>query len=146
MPPAILRATLDDIPAIRALEQAAPTAAHWSPEQYAKLVATGLVLVAERNRQLCGVVCAKSVAGDWELENIVVASHSLRQGVADSLMRALLDRIGSSAVSRIFLEVRESNSPARRLYEKHGFKETGRRRNYYQNPLEDAILYERSVE
>ena len=56
-------------------------------------------------------------------------------------MRVLLDQAKSACASKIFLEVRESNQPARRLYEKHGFREIGRRRRYYQNPLEDAILY-----
>lgn len=141
MPPAIRRATLNDIPAIRALEQHAPSAAHWLAEEYAKLIATGIVLVTEQEGEICGMVCAKSVAGEWELENIVVAARFLRRGVADALMRALLDQAKSAGASKIFLEVRESNLPARRLYEKHGFREIGRRRRYYQNPLEDATLY-----
>jgi ribosomal-protein-alanine N-acetyltransferase len=60
-------------------------------------------------------------------------------------MRALLDQAERAVASKIFLEVRESNLPARRLYEKHGFHETGRRRGYYQNPAEDAILYVRDL-
>jgi ribosomal-protein-alanine N-acetyltransferase len=140
-PPAIRPAVLDDIAAIRALEQEAPSAAHWPAEEYAKLIASGVVLVAEQGAELCGFVCAKSVCSEWELENIVVASSLLRRGVADSLMRALLDHAERSVASKIFLEVRESNPPARRLYEKHGFRETGRRRSYYQGPCEDAIVY-----
>jgi [ribosomal protein S18]-alanine N-acetyltransferase len=140
MPPAIRRATPDDIPAIRALEQRAPSAAHWSAEEYRKLVATAVVLVAEQESSICGMICAKPVAAEWELENVVVAEPFLRRGVADSLVRALLDQATRAAASGIFLEVRESNLPARRLYAKHGFRETGRRRDYYQNPPEDAIL------
>jgi ribosomal-protein-alanine N-acetyltransferase len=145
MPLAIRRATPDDIPAIQALEQRAPSAAHWSAQEYGKLIATGVVLVAEKESEICGFVCAKPVGSEWELENIVVEKPFLRQGVADSLMRALLDVASHAAASKIFLEVRESNLPARQLYEKHGFRETGRRRNYYQNPPEDAILYARSL-
>ena len=141
MPPAIRRATLDDIPAIRALEQQTPSAAHWPAEEYAKLIATGIVLVTEQEGEIYGMVCAKSVAGECELENIVVAARFLRRGVADALMRVLLDQAESAGASKILLEVRESNQPARRLYEKHGFREIGRRRRYYQNPSEDAILY-----
>ncbi len=157
----IRRATPGDIPAIRALEQQAPIAAHWSTEEYEKLVSTAIVLVAEQEGEVCGMICAKPIAGEWELENIVVGEGFLRRGVADCLMRALLDHaervpqvrarslganLGSGATaSNIFLEVRESNLPARRLYEKHGFRETGRRRNYYQNPSEDAILYVRPL-
>jgi ribosomal-protein-alanine N-acetyltransferase len=143
MPPAIRRATVNDIPAIRNIEQQAASAAHWPAQEYAKMVSSGLVLVAEQEGELCGFACAKSVAGEWELENVVVAPPFQRQGVADSLVRSLLNEVlQAGGASKVVLEVRESNLPARRLYEKHGFRETGRRRNYYQNPSENAILYE----
>jgi len=143
MPLAIRSATLDDVPAILAIEQQAASAAHWPPEEYEKLVNTGVVLVAEQAGKLHGFVCAKAVAGEWEIENIVVATDSLRQGLADQLMQALIDQAEKGTVSRILLEVRESNRPARRLYEKHAFREVGRRRKYYSNPVEDAVLYAR---
>jgi ribosomal-protein-alanine acetyltransferase len=143
MPSAIRSATLDDLPAILAIERQAPSAAHWPAEEYKKLLTTGRLLVAEEAGDLCGFVCAKAVAGEWEIENIVVATESFRQGVADRLLQALIDQIEKAGASRILLEVRESNRPARRLYEKHTFREVGRRLKYYNNPLEDAILYER---
>ncbi|HEX9110910.1 MAG TPA: ribosomal protein S18-alanine N-acetyltransferase [Terriglobales bacterium] len=146
MPPTIRSATRDDLPAILAIEQQAASAAHWPAEEYERLVKTGVVLVAERTGKLRGFVCAKTVAGEWEIENIVVASEFLRQGIADRLMQALVEQAENGAASRILLEVRESNRPARRLYEKHAFREVGRRRNYYNNPLEDAILYARHCE
>lgn len=142
MPFAIRSATLDDVPAILAIEQQAASA-HWLQEEYEKLVNTGVVLVAEQAGKLHGFVCAKAVAGEWEIENVVVATESLRQGLADQLMDALIVQAEKGAVSRILLEVRESNRPARRLYEKHAFREVGRRPNYYDHPLEEAILYER---
>ena len=146
MPPALRRATLTDIPAICTIEQQAPSAAHWPAEEYAKLVATGLVLVAEQESDVCcGFVCAKAVAGEWELENIVVAPAFHRRGIADFLMQSLFDEAKHADAARVFLEVRESNLPARRLYEKHKFRESGRRHNYYQNPSEDAIVYERRL-
>jgi hypothetical protein len=58
-------------------QQQAPGAAHWTADQYSKLVDGGVVLVAEEAAeeagQLCGFVCAKGVAGEWEIENVVVA-------------------------------------------------------------------------
>ncbi|HEX7423527.1 MAG TPA: ribosomal protein S18-alanine N-acetyltransferase [Terriglobales bacterium] len=138
---AIRSAALDDLPAILAIEQPAPTASHWTSEQYNKLVGSGVVLVAEEAGKLCGFVCAKAVAGEWEIENVVVAAEFLRRGIANELVRALIQRAESEAASAILLEVRESNLPARGLYEKHGFREVGRRRGYYRDPLEDAILY-----
>ena len=143
MPPTVRSATLADLPAILALEQQAASAAHWPAKEYEKLLQSGVVLVAEPAGKLCGFVSVKAVAGEWEIENVVVATEFLRQGIADRLMRALIEQAEKGAASRILLEVRESNQPARRLYEKHAFREVGRRRNYYNNPLEDAILYAR---
>ena len=141
MPVAIRSATLNDVPAILAMEQRAPGAAHWTAEQYSKLVGGGVVLVAEEAGQLCGFICAKAVASEWEVENVVVAAAFVRRGMANELVRNLIQRAENEAASAILLEVRESNLPARRLYEKHGFREAGRRRAYYRDPVEDAILY-----
>ncbi len=129
------------MPAILALEQPAPGAAHWTREQYNQLVSSGVVLVAVEAGQLCGFVCAQAAAGEWELENVVVAAGFLRRGIADELIRTLIQRAKNAAASTLLLEVRESNRAARALYEKHRFREVGRRPAYYKNPSEDAILY-----
>ena len=142
MPPTIRSDSCADVPAILAIERQRASAAHWSQEEYVKLVKTGVVLVSEEAGWVFGFVCAKVVAGEGEIENIVVAREFLRQGIADQLLQALLDQAQTLAASRILLEVRESNMPARRLYEKHGFREVGRRRRYYNHPPEDAFLYE----
>jgi len=141
MPATIRPAALKDVPSILAIEQQAPGAAHWTVEQYKKLVGSGVVLVAEEAGKLCGFVCAKAVAGEWEIENVVVGAEFLRRGIANELVSELIQRAAGEAASAILLEVRESNLPARRLYEKHGFREVGRRSVYYRDPMEDAILY-----
>jgi ribosomal-protein-alanine N-acetyltransferase len=86
-------------------------------------------------------VCAQAVAGEWEIENVVVAAGFLRRGIANELIRALIQRAKNEAASALLLEVRESNLAARALYENNGFREVGRRRAYYKDPAEDAILY-----
>jgi len=159
MPISIRSAELNDVPAILALERQAVGAAHWTFEQYNRLVGSGAVLIAERaaqhvpedaparckNREergtLCGFVCAPAVAGEWEIENVVVAREALRRGIANELMRELIQRARGAAASAILLEVRESNRAARGLYEKHAFREVGRRWAYYADPVEDSILY-----
>ena len=146
MPIAIRSATLNDVPAIFAIERSAPSAAHWTSEQYTELLGSGIVLVseeavAEEAGQISGFICAKPVAGEWEIENVVVAAQLLRRGIADRLLQELIQRAESEPAAAILLEVRESNLPARRLYEKRGFREVGRRRTYYKDPPEDAILY-----
>jgi [ribosomal protein S18]-alanine N-acetyltransferase len=134
-------ASLNDVPAILALEQKTPAAAHWTSKQYRKSVASSLVLLAEDASQLCGFLCAHTMADEWEIENMVVAAEFLRCGIGTELVHEAIRRARSGAASAIYLEVRESNLPARRLYEKQGFREIGRRPAYYRNPSEGAILY-----
>jgi ribosomal-protein-alanine N-acetyltransferase len=138
---AIRSAALSDLPAVMAMERSAASAAHWNSEQYAESLGGGVVLVAEEAGQIRGFICAKAIAGEWEIENVVVGAEFLRRGVADELLLELIQRAEGEAASAILLEVRESNLAARRLYEKHGFREVGHRRLYYKDPAEDAILY-----
>jgi [ribosomal protein S18]-alanine N-acetyltransferase len=125
-----------------AIEQQAPSAAHWTAGQYERLLGSGSVWVAEHGGKPCGFVCVKVVAGEWEIENIVVAPEFQRCGAAHRLMGALISEAQKRAGTVICLEVRESNLPARHLYEKHGFTQAGRRKGYYRHPIEDAVLYE----
>jgi ribosomal-protein-alanine N-acetyltransferase len=140
MPLAIRSAALHDVSAILSIERQAPGAAHWRPDQYIKMFDSGIILVAEETGKLCGFVCAKAVGGEWEIENVAVAAEFLRRGIARELVRTLI-QLAENEAAAILLEVRESNLPARRLYEEHGFREVGRRRMYYGDPVEDAILY-----
>jgi len=141
MPVTIRSAALNDVPSILVIDQSAPQAAHWTPEQFNNLVDSGVVLVAEQAGRLCGFVCAKAVAGEWEIENVAVSAELLRRGIASQLVRELIQRAKNEDASAILLEVRESNLPARQLYEKHGFRKVGRRLLYYRDPVEGAILY-----
>ncbi len=138
---AIRSAVLNDLPGILALERQTAGAAHWTAEQYKKLMVSGVVLVAEEATRLCGFIGAQAVAGEWEIENVVVAAELVRGGIGAGLVGALIGRARSEAATAILLEVRESNLAARGLYEKQGFREVGRRRTYYADPAEDAILY-----
>jgi [ribosomal protein S18]-alanine N-acetyltransferase len=145
MPTVIRSATLSDVPSILFVEQRSQSVAHWTTGQYSQLVQNGVVLVAaeggEHAADLIGFVCAQRVAGEWEIENVVVDARFRRQGVAGQLLQALIRRARSESVTALLLEVRESNLPARSLYEKNQFHEVGRRRSYYKHPAEDAILY-----
>jgi len=97
-----------------------------------------------------GFLVARGVGGDWEIENIVVSAHLRRQGVGTDLLKSFLARVGKreasesssaqSAAKTVHLEVRESNLAARELYTRMGFVPAGRRKGYYSDPPEDAIL------
>ena len=88
---------------------------------------------------------ARHLPPEWELENIVVAPAVRRMGVGIQLLDSLLVQARQNDSASIFLEVRESNTEARRLYEKLGFRENGRRRAYYTSPSEDAVLYSKTL-
>lgn len=139
-------ANLGDLPALIALEQQSPSAAHWSEARYRALFEPGIsqrqVLVAERpGGATLGFLVAHHIATDWELENIVVDLRARRIGVGTRLLEALIDSAKVAQGHLLFLEVRESNFPARGFYEKLSFQQNGRRKAYYNDPREDAILY-----
>lgn len=146
----IRQATLHDIPRLIALERACPSAAHWTEPHYRAAIEPQeadperLVLVAEASsglRELTGFLVARHVAREWELENIVVGPSLRRKGIGQNLLDALFQRATETNSQSVFLEVRESNDSARRLYEAAGFQRSGRRKLYYSGPSEDAILY-----
>lgn len=79
------------------------------------------------------------VLDEGYIDNVAVRPEYRRQGVAGELLRAFL-RFGAAKLAFLTLEVRASNAPAIALYAKHGFREVGRRKNYYSAPTEDALL------
>jgi [ribosomal protein S18]-alanine N-acetyltransferase len=137
-----------DIPGMMALDRASATAGHWSQAQYHSLFfadSRHVTLVAETDGQMDGFLVAQQVPPEWELENIVVGSDYRRRGIATELVKRLVQRAREANSDLIFLEVRESNLAGRQLYEKLGFRESGRRKAYYSDPPEDAILYQFSL-
>jgi len=141
--PLIRLATPDDVPTLMALEKHAVTAAHWSAEQY-QAVFSGqnrIALVLEEQSGIQGFLIARGVGPEWEFENIAIAGPARRRGLGTRLLGELLNTVRSRGAVAVFLEVRESNSAARRLYEKWAFSETGRRANYYRDPDEAAVTY-----
>jgi [ribosomal protein S18]-alanine N-acetyltransferase len=147
-------ATADDIFSLLNLERQCPTAAHWTEQQYRQVFRRGvacLILVVEASPpaasdsesggDLVGFLVARHLAPEWELENIVVALTSRRKGLGKRLLEALLAAAHETNSDSVFLEVRESNAAARTFYVQAGFEQSGRRKAYYANPVEDAILY-----
>jgi [ribosomal protein S18]-alanine N-acetyltransferase len=131
----------DDGPAISDILRDSAEAAQWPPESYAKLANSsgGIVFVCVANDLVAGFVAARRTADEGEILNIAVRPDFRRKGIASALLRAVLDEFLSSPVLRVFLELRESNLPARELYQRHGFVPSGRRKGYYRHPTEDAL-------
>lgn len=87
--------------------------------------------------KLVGFLSVIKVAPELEITNLAVLPSYQNQGIAGQLIQQL-----KAYGSVIFLEVRETNQKARQLYLKAGFYQTGLRKNYYQEPEENAILME----
>jgi [ribosomal protein S18]-alanine N-acetyltransferase len=85
------------------------------------------------------------VVDQAELGDIAVAEAWRGLGIARRLIDTVLERLGRRGVREVFLEVRPSNVAARRLYERYGFAEVGRRKNYYSRPREGALVLRRAV-
>ena len=137
-------AALSDVPTVMAFAAHAATAANWSEQQYvATFSAAGhhLCLVIEDQGEVVGFVVARMLDREWEVLNIAVAGAARRRGLATRLMGELMERARRAGAEEIFLEVRESNHSARALYEKWAFEPSGRRKAYYKNPQEDALVY-----
>jgi [ribosomal protein S18]-alanine N-acetyltransferase len=134
-----------DIPSMMAIERQAATAAHWSTEQYEAAFSgqepSRVVLIIEEDAGAQGFIAGKVLGVEWEIENIAVAGPARRRGLGVRLLGEFLGLAQGRDAETVFLEVRESNRAARSFYEKWGFVERGRRKHYYREPDEDAIIY-----
>lgn len=141
-----------DVPAIMNLEREATSAAHWPRQHYDSLfpsipnsASERCTWIAEEDRgwppEVLGFLIARRTNNECELENVVVSATARRKGIGRLLLAQFLAYAREARVSSIFLEVRESNQAARRMYEKSGFGIAGLRKNYYSDPQENAVLY-----
>jgi ribosomal-protein-alanine acetyltransferase len=146
-----------DLGQLMAMSEAAGEAAHWTPQQWLDIfrsqnparlawVAEVTGTAAEDAVRAIGFLVAQTSGPEWELENIAVLPEFRRHGVACRLLSAFLAQARSQQAERILLEVRASNHPAIRLYEASGFQPLARRRDYYRNPPEDAIILLHSLQ
>lgn len=83
------------------------------------------------SRKLFGFILTRCIGDEAEVMTVAVSSSSRRKGIAGLLLTQHLDRLRSSRIVKIFLEVEEANQPARRLYSNFGFQMVGSRNGYY---------------
>ena len=144
---ALLRpAKSSDISAIVRIERTS-FADPWSEDSFRHILggqaAIFQVVEVAPDQTLAGYIIAFSVGPDAELLNVAVDPTYRGRGVAGQMLDSVLIQLGGIGVRTAFLEVRESNTAARALYGSRGFKEIGRRRNYYRRPVEDALVMRR---
>ena len=97
-------------------------------------------LVATEGETVAGYIGSQTVMDETDMMNVAVHPDFRRQGIAEALVKALVENLKKMGSHCLTLEVRASNAPAIALYEKLGFHEIGRRKNYYRNPREDALI------
>lgn len=98
-------------------------------------------LCAYTDGEFSGFLMAFHVLDECHLLDIATEEKFRRRGIGAALIRELMKRAGEKDGSVIYLEVREKNQAARGLYEKLGFVPVGKRKDYYKNPTDDAVLY-----
>ena len=96
-------------------------------------------------KSIAGYVVAWFVLDEGEVANLAVATNARRQGIGGALLDAAVRESIERGVSDLYLEVRESNQNARRLYASRGFEEVSRRKGYYRAPVEDALILRRTL-
>ena len=138
-----------DLPAIAAGEREC-FSDPWSQGSIAELFnnETVLGLVAESggsDSRLAGYVFARAIAGEGEILNIAVLPADRGRGVGGQLLDRVLGDLDRRGVGSVFLEVRESNEAARRLYLARGFRPVGLRTDYYRKPRENALVLRREL-
>jgi [ribosomal protein S18]-alanine N-acetyltransferase len=135
----IRKLSYGDLPSVISIERRSfPTP--WSLAMFVLELSkpSGICLAAEDDNGLVGYLVCARYDEVWHLMNVAVSSENRRRGVASDLIDRLFEEAGSE--SRFTLEVRVSNLPAIAMYERIGFRSAGRRRSYYHDNGEDALI------
>ncbi len=113
-----------------------------SPEDVIMLTTQvgGIDANLNEGKGIAGFIVARVVANEMHVNNVAVRTEFRRQGLAAQLLRTVLDCGRRAGARMAFLEVRAGNRAAQALYHRCGFEAAGRRRRYYSNPVEDALL------
>ena len=120
----------------------------WSKRSFEEAAGSDNISVyaaVDKDDTVCGFICFLIIDSEAELLNIAVSEKFRKKGIASALMDHMFLELSYRFVERIFLEVRESNAPARSLYVKYGFEILGNRRRYYTKPVEDAVLMQKKI-
>ena len=133
------------LPSLLAIEEAS-FSCPWSEESFRGALEADSVSVfisEDDAEEITGFAVLLIVADEGELLNIAASPSRRRTGIGQALIGRCLEECAARGVTALYLEVRESNLPARSMYRKNGFHEIGVRRDYYIKPRENAILMRR---
>ena len=147
--PVLSEAGVRDAPAMTELH-AASFQRGWSESEIERLLLDRNVVVhrAMAGSSLAGFIMSRLVAGEAEILSVAVSQARRGRGLARALLNLHLRRLAGLGAQTVFLEVDEDNKPARRLYQRSGFREVGRRPGYYQQGRErpgNALVLRRDL-
>ncbi|MBP7310837.1 MAG: ribosomal protein S18-alanine N-acetyltransferase [Candidatus Cloacimonetes bacterium] len=128
----------DDFPRIISIEQQA-FVDPWPSEAFTDFLLPWSYSLFHAG-ELVGYVFYSGVDDEMVIINFAIQPSCHHQGWGDYLLRETMNLMIETGVRHFFLDVRASNVPARRLYQKNGFSDLGIRKNYYRHPEEDAIV------
>ncbi|MBP3284665.1 MAG: ribosomal protein S18-alanine N-acetyltransferase [Clostridia bacterium] len=115
----------------------------WSRESFVREITKNhlaIYLVAKVEEKAVGYIGVWKVMNEGHITNVAVHSAFRRQGIAQRLISELLSLCEKQEIDSFTLEVRETNEAAKALYRKFGFQESGKRKGYYQDNGEDAVI------
>lgn len=112
----------------------------WSNSLILSQLKDAITFIAQNNESFVGYLFARLIDSELEIQDIGVSPEFRRNGIAKGLIKELLSQFVDA---NCYLEVRSKNISAIKLYESFGFKNYGTRRDYYINPVDDALLYKR---
>ena len=141
----IRRLSYADLPQVIAIERRAFTTP-WSLAMFVLELSkpSGICLAALRGDRIVGYLVCSRYDTIWHLMNVAVDDRLRRQGIAVALIEHLFS-VADQPGEQYTLEVRTSNRSAIRLYERFGFHAAGRRRGYYHDNREDAVIMWRTA-
>ena len=136
------RSRPDDAPGIRALELEY-FSDPWSERDICSVISTegGMCFSAiDEDGSIAAYVIARLIAPEAEIYRVAVRGDKRRRGIGYRLLDYAVKSERGHGLESVFLEVRASNVPARNIYHSYGFSEIGERKNYYRDPVENAIV------
>jgi ribosomal-protein-alanine acetyltransferase len=139
--------SLADMGEVRDILQESPEAAEWSEAVIGESLSVSrtVALVSEREGEISGCVFGTKLDGEAEILNLAIRRKHRRKGDGKRLVERIVEQWKQDGTTRVFLEVRESNKGAIQFYEGLGFRQVGRRKEYYAGPAEDALVLAREM-
>ena len=141
-------ASAADLDGVLAIEEASfnnPTTREWYEGELKRPDVCHIYVMRTTDRPVAAFCAFWLVADQAHINNLAVLPDLRRKGLGTQLLEAIIAEAAHLGADSLTLEVRQSNHPARRLYERSGFFQEGVRKDYYTNPVEDALILSRKT-